>query len=233
MLNKIYIITGYIILIFLFQSCDNDWKNFDIPGCTDSSASNFDLNANIDNGSCQEEFEPIIIYNVDASSYNDWVYFSFELGAIINIINPEISLEWDIAFKRNHMITNGGLSGSGSGCAIIDENQSWTNDSFSSSDEIPIYDCQVDKIIEGDNLPPDFYGCYNPYSGSHLFQDCVKNPALDQWGSFDTTYKFILDENNQFFVRDAIGNNYAFWPSAFEDANGEKGQISMKFRLLY
>ena len=120
------------------------------------------------------------------------------------------------------------MSGSGLGCAIVDENQEWTDNSFLSSDQIANYECQVDEIVEGNIFT--YQGCYNPLAG-HIFEDCIKNPALDQWGDFDDSYTFI-PVNFQFFIRSANGTNYAFWPIAYEDINGETGQISMTYRVI-
>ena len=41
------------------------------------------------------------VITVDASSYFNWVYFSFDTGSIVPVDEPENSLEWDLAFKRN------------------------------------------------------------------------------------------------------------------------------------
>ena len=60
------------------------------------------------------------VITVDASSYFNWVYFSFDQGDVVEIENPENSLEWDLAFQRKHIRTNGGLSGSGYGGGYVD-----------------------------------------------------------------------------------------------------------------
>ena len=108
-----------IICLIVFQSCDNSW-DFDIPGCRNEDASNYDPNANLDNGSCLYNCEDAIyeeqcfdfvcscywinnecydsqesdfIYDIDATSYDDWIYFSFQLGSIVEINNPDTFLE--------------------------------------------------------------------------------------------------------------------------------------------
>ena len=68
------------------------------------------------------------VVTVDASSYYDWVYFSFSQSQLVNIENPESSLEWDIAFQRKHIKTNSGLSGLGSGGAYVDSSTTWISD---------------------------------------------------------------------------------------------------------
>ena len=60
------------------------------------------------------------LVTIDASSYSNWVYFSVEQNSVISIDDPENSLEWDFAFQRKHIKTNGGLSGIGNGGAFVD-----------------------------------------------------------------------------------------------------------------
>ncbi len=46
-------------------------------------------------------------YTVDARSHEDWVHFDFSRGSVVQR-ESEGSLDWDIAFRRHRMITNGG-----------------------------------------------------------------------------------------------------------------------------
>ena len=164
-----------IILIFfsiIIQSCDDEWV-FEVP--------------------IMPEFLVI-----DASSYDDWIYFSFELDEVVDISEPENSLNWDMAFKRNNIKTNGGLSGQGNVCAIVDDDQFWTNDLFEVAEQISSEACQSDELIEG-NITFPYQGCYN--NTTHIFTSCVKNPALDNWGWFEEgTYRFNIN-NYQLFLK--------------------------------
>lgn len=56
---------------------------------------------------------------IDARSYEGWVYFSFESGSEVEIDTENFSesLEWDIAFHRNDVRLNCGESGNGLGGA--------------------------------------------------------------------------------------------------------------------
>ncbi len=218
----------YIFLIIAFsiisQSCDDSW-DFDIPGCMDSNAINYDPNSTFDNGGCNYNIDE---FYIDASSYDNWIYFSFELGEVVNVVDPYSSLEWDIAFRRNHMKTNGGISGPGYGCAIVDENYSWSNESFGSINQIPEYDCQEDDTIIGNIFT--YQGCYNP--NTHIFESCIKNPALDNWGWFNDSYTFNTTEY-QFFVKSVMGNSYIkFWPKSYYGINGESGQILISYEII-
>ena len=226
MINKLYFFMVLIFSLITFQGCDDGW-DFDTPGCMDENAANYDSNATFDNGSCYSISD---IFTINSSSYDNWVYYSFELGDVVDILDSEAedSTDWDIAFKRNHMKTNGGESGTGSGCAIVDDSQIWTHESFSLSEQIPDYECEIDEVIEGNIFT--YQGCYNP--DTHLFESCIKNPALDNWGSFNDSYQFNVN-NYQFFVVDASGEDIVkLWLMSYYDVNGESGYISMTYQIL-
>lgn len=53
------------------------------------------------------------ITSIDASNAEAWVYFSFESGGEVVPADPADSPDWDLGFQRFHIISNGGVSGSG------------------------------------------------------------------------------------------------------------------------
>ncbi|WP_276726350.1 HmuY family protein [Capnocytophaga granulosa] len=53
------------------------------------------------------------VKDLDASDEQKWVYFSFEKGTTVEVTNPRTTDNWDIAFNRLSIRTNGGVSGSG------------------------------------------------------------------------------------------------------------------------
>jgi hypothetical protein len=53
-----------------------------------------------------------IRYTIDASSSDEWRFFDFSQGSTIT---PRTPLDWDLAFKRFHIIANGGAGFSGRG----------------------------------------------------------------------------------------------------------------------
>ena len=70
----------------------------------------------------KDEAEPLSVTNdvkmLNATSYEKWVYYSLEKGAIVEVSSPETDLTWDIAFQRWYVKTNSGTSGKGKGGAI-------------------------------------------------------------------------------------------------------------------
>jgi len=57
-----------------------------------------------------------VLYTVDATSPEQWRYFSFHLGSVIENAGPK---DWDLAFRRSQVIANGGAEFAGSG-GILD-----------------------------------------------------------------------------------------------------------------
>ena len=150
-------------------------------------------------------------------------------GNVVDVALPGDSMTWDVAFRRNNIKTNGGVSGIGDVCAFVDNSEIWTDNSFISINEIPSSEeCQIDELVEGAMIPT-FQGCYNPVS--HFFEDCEKNPALDQWGYFDSSYYFNVN-NYQLFVKDVNGDYVKIWLMSYNDANGENAHISMKYLYI-
>ena len=169
---------------------------------------------------------------INASNFHNWIYFSFETGSVVTIENPENSLDWDIAFNRNNIKTNGGLSGIGQGCGIVDDTQTWNCELFASTNEVPDnMSCQTDEMIEGtlDEEDPPYSGCYDFLS--HQFLDCVKNSELDAWGWFDVNYYFHIN-NYMMFARDANGNNVKIWLLDYY-SNALGGYIKMFYETGY
>ena len=74
-----------ISLVFVFSACEDDDRAKAISGS----------------------------YSLNASASNHWVYFSFEKGDSVQVSDPKNSTDWDIAFSRFMIKTNGGKSGIG------------------------------------------------------------------------------------------------------------------------
>ena len=159
------------------------------------------------------------VVTVDASSYYDWVYFSFSQSQLVNIENPESSLDWDIAFQRKHIKTNSGLSGLGNGGAYVDSSTTWISDWE--------LDLELDEeiVFLEDIVLNDFY---NPIT--HMFGEGVKNPALNSWGWFDESYNLNVT-HYKFLVRNSAGTEIVkFWPVNYYNQNGQGGNITFRYQ---
>ena len=63
--------------------------------------------------------------NLNASQ-GKWVYYSFEKNAIIQVADPQNSLDWDIAFFAYYAKLNGGASGKGQAGVAKTENKDFS-----------------------------------------------------------------------------------------------------------
>ena len=68
------------------------------------------------------------LVEIDATSYSEWVYFSFTSGEIIEIEDPSSSNQWHLGIMRNHFRTNSGQSGNGIGGAYVDSSLIWNSE---------------------------------------------------------------------------------------------------------
>lgn len=63
--------------------------------------------------------------NLNASQ-GKWVYYSFEKNAIVEVADPQNSLDWDIAFFAYYAKLNGGASGKGQAGVAKTENKDFS-----------------------------------------------------------------------------------------------------------
>lgn len=160
------------------------------------------------------------VLTIDASSYSNWVYFSFEQAEVIDVENPEESMEWDVAFQRKHIRTNSGLSGLGNGGALVDSSTTWLNQW-----DNDYFDQIENPLFVADTLLNDFYDLF-----THTFNQGVKNPALNAWGWFDDDYQlnttnyvlYVLLPNGQDVVK--------FWPQNYYSETGGGGYVQLRYQ---
>jgi hypothetical protein len=158
---------------------------------------------------------------IPATSYSEWIYFSFNSNEIIEINNPESSLEWDLAFQRKHIKTNSGLSGSGQGGGYVDSTITWLEQWPQITDLPQNISWYTDEIFN------DFYDL-----STHTFIEGTKNGALNSWGWFDEAYQ-LNPTNYVMFVRAANGSDIIkFWAYDFYD-NGLGGNISIRYENVF
>ena len=165
------------------------------------------------------------VLTIDASSYSNWVYFSFEQAQVIDVQNPEESMDWDVAFQRKHIRTNSGLSGLGNGGALVDSSTTWLNQW-----DNDYFEQIQNPLFVVDTLLNDFYDLF-----THTFGQDIKNPALNAWGWFDEDYQ-LNTTNYVFYVLLADGQNVVkFWPQNYYSETGGGGHVQLRYQtgLIY
>jgi hypothetical protein len=126
---------------------------------------------------------------VDATSYTEWVFFSFSEGIEVSVSDPMASANWDIGIKRNHFRTNSGTSGNGAGGAfdagVVD---------FDSYSEGPGTGYTEDDSIE-------------VFSFANMeYASEPGNAVLETWGEFtDENPPTLIPASKVFVVKTADG----------------------------
>ncbi|MAV64924.1 MAG: hypothetical protein CBC84_000955, partial [Pelagibacteraceae bacterium TMED124] len=163
---------------------------------------------------------------IDATSFGAWNYFSFETNSVVatvldgatdDINNIEASLDWDLAFRRNHIKTNSGLSGPGQGGGYVDVSKTWT-EHWQTLDSVP---------EDATWLEDEEWCC--AYAGGGVFNLTLNsNLALAEWGAFGTSAGFGIN-NYVMFVKDADGELVKFWPYNYYNSTSNGGHIEIRY----
>ena len=92
---------------------------------------------------------------VDATNQENWAYFSFKEGKVIEMQKADSSKEWDLAFQRTKVKINGGISGPGDGGVVM-----LTETQFSSVVQAPADGYEIDTADTLAIVPQSKKGWY-------------------------------------------------------------------------
>lgn len=175
--------------------------------------------------SCEKESnepkgEPAESVEIDTRAYDKWTYFSFDKGVVAEPADFTDNTDWDLAFHRWDVRTNGGASGKGQGGAYMLEQ--------TSLDDLPAPDAALlksDGTILTYMKVPDMTGENNQR---------VEVPAsteLGQWmhvamGTTPPTYAML---HNVFVVRAADGRFAAIRFLNYMNDKAEKGHVRFEY----
>ncbi len=131
---------------------------------------------------------PVLQYTVDATIQDRWAHFSFSKGTVFyreKIDN--VSQDWDIAFRRAKIITNGGS----------------TN---------PIGKAEVASIKTGDLSSVEFVPAASEFQPDLTTQNILetKNPVLDKWYKYDFWEHRLTPNDEVYVARTAKGDYVKF-----------------------
>lgn len=148
---------------------------------------------------------------VDASSSEEWIYFSFVSGRQIIPLDPANNSDWDLGFQRFHIISNGGASGSGG------------------ADVAVLVDQTFDTVVAA---PVDGYMADQPDGDdTDTVVDTVFE-AGDGWYAYDDMTNRLSPRANVYVVRTARGAHYKLSILDYYDAAGSSGHPSFSWAPL-
>ncbi len=144
-------------------------------------------------------------YTVDATSHDRWVYFDFSRGSIVEI-GSRRSLDWDIAFQRHRMITNGGAT-----------------NSFGMAGVINLGSVALDTALQ---LP--FIG----YAMDERSGNDPSNPVLQNWYDYSWSAHILRPANNSYAIRTADGKYAIVRFLGYYCPGARPGCITFRYRYV-
>lgn len=139
---------------------------------------------------------------INASSEDNWVYFDFSRGDVV-YIHDRTSLEWDLAFRRSKVISNGGATNKFGRAGLID-----------------LGSLNFDQVVE---VPPD------NYIQDMATRTETENPILLKWYRYNYLTHKLSAKPNTYAVKTANSKYVKVKFLDFYCANKETGCIKMQY----
>jgi len=143
----------------------------------------------------------VLQFTIDARSRRDWAFFDFssdmETEASLG------SLDWDIAFRRTDVITNGGETNSAGAGAAVDLGR------------VPLQEADVTAAGFLTDAADDERG--------------LESPALHSWYGYDWTTHVISSDKHTYGVRTATGETALMIFLSYYCDDGSAGCITFQY----
>ena len=144
----------------------------------------------------------VLQYTADATDQERWVYFDFSRGAVVS--TTQGSPDWDLAFRRNAVLTNGGATNlQGLGGAV-----------------------DLGRLLIEDAVPPPDGYLVDAAQES----GGVENPALRKWYSYSLVTHVVSSKNYVYAVRSADGEVFLLAFVSYYCDDGSSGCITFRYR---
>jgi hypothetical protein len=152
---------------------------------------------------------------IDATAYEEWVYFSFEQEKIVQVDDYLTSTTWDIGFHRFDVRTNCGTAGPGQGGS---------------------YDAGVVDFDEVTEAPETGYSLNDSIQvimeqGVWEYQTVPGDTILINWLTFTGPPPTYNINDNIYVIKTAAGKYAKIWLKDYYNDNSETGYVTMEYVL--
>jgi len=145
----------------------------------------------------------VVQYTIDARSRKNWVYFSFRQGAVIAASRD--ATDWDLAFRRTDILSNGGETNPGGDGGAID----------------------LGKVaLTAAAVPPDGYLSDVTHEDRGL-----ENPALHNWYGYNWTTHIVTSKEHTYALRTATGEVVLLTFISYYCDDGSPGCVTFQYIL--
>jgi len=142
------------------------------------------------------------LITINASSEKNWAYFDFSRGAVVEIHDPS-SLEWDLAFRRGKVISNGGAT-----------------NKFGKAGLVKMKETRFDAIAQ---VPTE------NYVQDTTTRTETENPVLLKWYKYNYLTHKLTPKKNIYGMRTADSKYAKIQFKSFYCENKETGCIKMQY----
>ncbi len=139
---------------------------------------------------------------IDATNEEHWTYFDFSRGRQVKIHDPS-SLEWDLAFRRGKIISNGGATNKFGKAGLIDLGEVL----FDAVENVPLKEFIADKATRTE----------------------TESPVLVQWYRYNYITHKLTARKNVYIMRTSDGKFAKIQFMSFYCTNKQPGCIQMKY----
>lgn len=171
--------------------------------------------------SCKkEDTNPVIqsqTFEINSTKSTTWKYFSFEKNDTITVSNPVSSTDWDLAFQRYRIKTNGGKSGNGMGSAANSYQKGQTGfDALKLVSDTATF--ATDESVE--IAVQQGYATY------------IVNPELYTWFSIELAVQGtqIVPTDYIYIVKTGTGKYAKVWFKSYYSAANASGYVTVQYK---
>jgi hypothetical protein len=152
-------------------------------------------------------------FEINSTSSSAWKYFSFAKNDTISVSDPATSSEWDLAFQRYRIKTNGGKSGIGMGSAANFYKKGQTG-----FDALSIVS-DTATFVTDDSVEIMVQGGYTYY---------VVNPVLYTWFTYEGQQ--IVPKDYIYIVKSGAGKYAKVWFKSYYSTSNTSGYVTFQYK---
>jgi hypothetical protein len=156
-------------------------------------------------------------FEINSTGSTVWKYFSFAKNDTVTVNDPATSSDWDLAFQRYRVRTNGGLSGNGMGSAAYSYKKGQSG--FDDLKVVPdtttfVTDVSISIAVQ------QGYATY------------IVNPALYTWFTLEFTAQGtqIVPSDDVNLVKTSTGKYAKVWFKSYYSATNQSGYVSFQYK---
>jgi hypothetical protein len=144
-----------------------------------------------------------LLYTVDATAHDRWIYFDFSRGSVVNV-SSRYSQDWDIAFRRHRMVTNGGSTNPAARAGVAD-----------------LGPANIDSALA---LPEE------GYVTDQQRGDAPRNHLLEDWYDYSWISHVLRPADRSYALRTADGKYAVLRFVGYYCPGGRPGCVTFRYR---